>query len=301
MKNRFDLNLYRFLSLLHRHRAQAKVCHDLDISRATFNRHLSDCRDSLGDELFVVSKGVYTPTLFTNQLIDYIELPLQQLEQVPYAAKRFEGGESQLEFFFYVVNPLSRLITVPLLNGLTTSDSTPKISFVDWSLDGIEFPKPDTLAVGIAGYPNEFNDQLLERKVGSVKLYVYLHKNHQLASRDKLDLKEIAGAKTVRISMGSFDSNTYYERIRKSVGISLQQPLTVASLGSALDCVTNGEHMLVCFEVGKDLPENVVKVPLYLDCERMHYDVGIHYHRINYQHPVMHKIEETIRQTLASM
>jgi len=301
LKNRFDLNLYHFLSLLHRYRSQMKVCHDLDISRATFNRHLADCREGLGDELFVVAKGVYTPTLFTNQLIEYIEQPLEQLEQVQHAAKRFEGAESQLEFMFYVVNPLSRLITLPLTNGLSTQLSTPKISFVDWSLDGVEFPKPETLAVGVTGYPNQFNEQLLERKVGSVGLYVYIHKDHSLANYSKIELKDLVGFKTVRISMGAFDSNTYYERIRKSAGVSLDQTLTVASFGSALDCVADGTYLLVCFDVGKELPQDVIKIPLYLDGERMSYDVGIHYHRVNYQHPVMNTIEKLIREALSSL
>ncbi|RTZ17483.1 LysR family transcriptional regulator [Vibrio aquaticus] len=300
MKNRFDLNLYRFLTALHRFGSQVKVCHDLDISRATFNRHLSDCRDSLGDELFVVAKGVYTPTLFTNQLIDYITLPLQQLDQVPLVAKRFDHGEPNLEFLFYVVNPLSRLVTLPLVSDLTTL-ATPQISFMDWSLDRIEFPKPDTLAVGIAGYPNEFNENIIERKVGAVGLYLYANQEHPLAQFDTLDLSQLIDCKTVRISMGAFDSSAYYERIRKNVGISLVQSLTVASLGSAMDCVAGGEHVLVCFEVGKALPDSVKKIPLLLDGEQMRYDVGIHYHRVNYQHPIMNKIESVIRNTLASL
>lgn len=301
MKHRFDLNLYRFLTSLSRHSSQSKVCHELEISRATFNRHLSECRDCFGNELFVVNKGVYTPTLFTKQLIEYIQSPLEVLEHTQQASHGFDHADKSLEFFFYVVNPLSRLVTIPLVEGLQAANSNSKISFVDWSLDGVEFPKPDTLSVGIAGYPNDFNDQVLERKVGSLGLYVYVNKQSSLANVEHIELSSLVEEKNVRVSMGAFDSSTYYERVRKSAGIALKQELTVASLGSAMDCVARAGYVFVCFDVGAEASSDVVKVPLLLNGEQLKYDVGIHYHRVNYQHPVMNKIEQLIRQAMKSM
>jgi len=56
MKSSIDLNLYRFLGSLYEQKSLAKVCHTLDISRATFNRYLSECRELFGNELFIADK-----------------------------------------------------------------------------------------------------------------------------------------------------------------------------------------------------------------------------------------------------
>lgn len=93
MKNTIDLNLYRFLYLLSQQKSQAKVCHTLDISKATFTRQLAECRLRFDNELFNAEKGVYTPTLLCQQLCEAIGEPLEQLEQIPQLAKTFNANQ----------------------------------------------------------------------------------------------------------------------------------------------------------------------------------------------------------------
>lgn len=82
MKNTIDLNLYRFLYLLSQQKSQAKVCHTLDISKATFTRQLAECRQRFDNELFNAEKGIYTPTLLCQQLCEVISEPLERLVQI---------------------------------------------------------------------------------------------------------------------------------------------------------------------------------------------------------------------------
>ncbi|MBW3695087.1 LysR family transcriptional regulator [Vibrio sp. T187] len=301
MKNTIDLNLYRFLDLLYEQKSQAKVCHILDISRATFNRHLADCRDLFANELFIATKGSYAPTLFTTQLMSVVKEPLEQLEQVQQISQSFEGTDSNIEYVFHSANPLSTLLTVPLLKGLTHQGHTPKISMMDWSLEAVEFPKAGTLSVGIAGYPNDLNERIVEKRVGSLELYVYVADSHPLAEFDEVELVQLERYDTVRVSMGTLDSSSYYERLRKRTGVTLDQKLTVASVFSALECVEVSQYIFVCFNMAEDaLPSGVKKIPVAFENEKVIFDVGIQYHRACYQHPVIKRIEAILSDCLDS-
>ncbi|MGF1754668.1 LysR family transcriptional regulator [Vibrio makurazakiensis] len=300
MKNTIDLNLYRFLDLLYEQKTQAKVCHVLDISRATFNRHLSDCRDLFGNELFIATKGNYAPTLFTTQLMSVVKEPLEQLEQVQQISQSFEGTDSNIEYVFHAANPLSTLLTVPLLKGLTSEEQAPKISMMDWSLEGVEFPKSGSLAIGISGFPNEINDRIVERKVGTLELYVYVSDSHPLATEPLVDLACLENHDTVRVSMGTMDSNSYYERLRKRTGVTLEQKLTVASIFSALECVEVSQYVFVSFNMEEGTyPSGVRKIPISFKGERVEFDVGMQYHRACYQHPIIKRIETILSKTIA--
>ncbi|MFM2606626.1 LysR family transcriptional regulator [Vibrio chagasii] len=301
MKNTIDLNLYRFLDLLYEQQSQAKVCHILDISRATFNRHLSDCRDMFANELFIATKGVYTPTLFTTQLMLVVKEPLEKLEQAQQISQSFVGNDSNIEYVFHAANPLSTLFTVPLLKGLTNEESKPKISMMDWSLDGVEFPKAGTLAIGVSGYPNELNDRIVERKVGSLELFAYVADTHPLAKNEAIDLNQLESFDTVRVSMGSLDANSYYERLKKRTGLVLQQKLTVASVSSALECVQVSQYVYVGFDMDlASIPSGLSKRPVLFNGEAVTFDVGIQYHRACYQHPIVKRIEQILSESLES-
>ncbi|MGF1698528.1 LysR family transcriptional regulator [Vibrio lamellibrachiae] len=302
MKNTIDLNLYRFLDLLYEQKSQVKVCHTLGVSRATFNRHLSDCRDLFGNELFLATKGIYEPTLFANQLIGIIKEPLEQLEQAQQVSLSFEGDSADIEYVFYVANPLSSLLTVPLLQGLTHDTYQPKISFVDWSLEGVEFPRSGSLSVGISGYPNDLNERLVERKVGTLSLYVYLSDNHPMADNETIDLSVLSDVDTVRVSMGSLDDNSYYGRMHRRTGVQLNQKLTVASVHAALECVQVSAYAFICFNLDSNaIPEGVKQIPLMLNGDAMTFDIGMQFHRACYQHPVINNLEKMISKHLFSI
>ena len=302
MKNTIDLNLYRFLSLLYDQQSQAKVCHTLDISRATFNRHLADCRDLFANELFIATKGNYAPTLFTTQLMLVVKEPLEQLEQAQQISQSFEGTDANIEYVFHAANPLSTLLTVPLLQGLSNTDYHPKISMMDWSLEGVEYPKAGTLAVGISGYPNDLNDNLVERKVGSLALFAYVADSHPLADNKNIDLTQLENFDTVRVSMGTLDGNSYYERLRKRTGIKLEQKLTVASVFSALECAQVSQYVFIGFNMNDaSILSGLTKVPVVFQGEEIFFDVGIQYHRACYQHPVVKSIEGLLSTCLKAI
>ncbi|WP_394136209.1 LysR substrate-binding domain-containing protein [Aliivibrio fischeri] len=299
MKNSIDLNLYRFIDSLYEQKSLTKVCHTLDISRATFNRYLSECRERFNNELFIANKGLYAPTLFTIQLNNIIKTPLEQLEQVQQTAKSFNNKDANIEYVFHLANPLSNLLTVPLLQGLTRDDWHPKISIVDWSLEGIEFPKSGALSIGISGYPNQINERIIERKLGELALFVYVSQQHPLANSSKASLADLEKFDTVRVSMGDLDDSTYYERLRKQTGVNLTQKLTVASVSSAIECVEISQYIFVCFDIPtQKLPINVSKLPLTLNEKAMTFEVGLQYHRAYYQHPIIKNIEKLLTQIL---
>ncbi|MGF1885744.1 LysR family transcriptional regulator [Photobacterium profundum] len=302
MKNTMDLNLYRFLDLLLEQKSQVKVCHTLNISRATFNRHLADCRDIFSNELFIATKGIYEPTLFMTQLLSIVKEPLDQLEQAQQLSQSFTGDNVNFDFVFYAPSALSTLLTVPLLQGLSSPEHHPKISMVDWSLEGVEHPKSGTLSVGISGYPNDVSERIVERKVGSLALYLYVSECHSLASNATIELTDLEHIDTVRVSMGTLDDNSYYARLKKQTGIALTQKLTVASVFSALQCVKVSPYAFVCFHIDDGmLPCGVRRHPILLNGHKMSYDVGIQYHRACYQHPVVKEIEKMIADAIESL
>ncbi|MGR5132100.1 LysR substrate-binding domain-containing protein [Vibrio alfacsensis] len=299
MKNTFDLNLYRFLHLLSQQKSQVKVCHTLDISKATFNRQLAECRQHFDNELFNAEKGIYTPTLLCQQLCETISEPLEQLEQIPQLVQSLNANMYPNEYIFSIINPLSSMLTIPLVTALTTDKHQPKISFIDWSIESIENPKRGALAIGIGGFPNELNERMVERKVSSVPLYVYMSKRHALCHQAELELSEIENSQTVRVSMGSLDVSAYYERVRKNTGITLEQKLTVSSMTSALDCVKVSPYVFVGMYLDdSSIPKGIFRIPLLFNGKQMTFDVGIQYHRAFYQHPIIDQVETFIRQAL---
>ncbi len=300
MKNTIDLNLYRFLYLLSQQKSQAKVCHTLDISKATFTRQLAECRQRFDNELFNAEKGVYTPTLLCQQLCEAIGEPLEQLEQIPQLAKTFNANQYSNEYVFSIINPLSGMLTIPLVTALTTDEQKPKISFIDWSIESIENPKRGAVAIGIGGFPNELNERMVERKVASVPIFAYVNAQHPLHQQTELELSDIENLETVRVSMGSLDVSAYYERMRKLTGVNLEQKLTVSSMTAALDCVKVSPYVFVGMYIDdQDLPAGICRLPLKLDGTSMLFDVGIQYHRAFYQHPIIAQVETFIKGALS--
>ncbi|CAH1546937.1 LysR family transcriptional regulator [Vibrio rotiferianus] len=300
MKNTIDLNLYRFLYLLSQQKSQAKVCHTLDISKATFTRQLAECRQRFDNELFNAEKGVYTPTLLCQQLCEAIGEPLEQLEQIPQLAKTFNANQYSNEYVFSIINPLSGMLTIPLVTALTTDEQKPKISFIDWSIESIENPKRGAVAIGIGGFPNELNERMVERKVASVPIFAYVNAQHPLHQQTELELSDIENLETVRVSMGSLDVSAYYERMRKLTGVNLEQKLTVSSMTAALDCVKVSPYVFVGMYIDdQELPAGICRLPLKLDGTSMLFDVGIQYHRAFYQHPIIAQVETFIKGALS--
>ncbi|WP_182026566.1 LysR family transcriptional regulator [Vibrio rotiferianus] len=300
MKNTIDLNLYRFLYLLSQQKSQAKVCHTLDISKATFTRQLAECRLRFDNELFNAEKGVYTPTLLCQQLCEAIGEPLEQLEQIPQLAKTFNANQHSNEYVFSIINPLSGMLTIPLVTALTTDKQKPKISFIDWSTESIENPKRGAVAIGIGGFPNELNERMVERKVASVPIFAYVNAQHPLHQQTELELSDIENLETVRVSMGSLDVSAYYERMRKLTGVNLEQKLTVSSMSAALDCVKVSPYVFVGMYIDdQELPAGICRLPLKLDGTPMLFDVGIQYHRAFYQHPIIAQVETFIKGALS--
>lgn len=300
MKNTIDLNLYRFLYLLSQQKSQAKVCHTLDISKATFTRQLAECRLRFDNELFNAEKGIYTPTLLCQQLCEAIGEPLEQLEQIPQLAKTFNANQHSNEYVFSIINPLSGMLTIPLVTALTTDEQKPKISFIDWSIESIENPKRGAVAIGIGGFPNELNERMVERKVASVPIFAYVNAQHPLHQQTELELSDIENLETVRVSMGSLDVSAYYERMRKLTGVNLEQKLTVSSMTAALDCVKVSPYVFVGMYIDdQELPAGICRLPLKLDGTSMLFDVGIQYHRAFYQHPIIAQVETFIKGALS--
>jgi DNA-binding transcriptional LysR family regulator len=300
VKNTIDLNLYRFLYLLSQQKSQAKVCHTLDISKATFTRQLAECRLRFDNELFNAEKGVYTPTLLCQQLCEAIGEPLEQLEQIPQLAKTFNANQHSNEYVFSIINPLSGMLTIPLVTALTTDKQKPKISFIDWSIESIENPKRGAVSIGIGGFPNELNERMVERKVASVPIFAYVNAQHPLHQQTELELSDIENLETVRVSMGSLDVSAYYERMRKLTGVNLEQKLTVSSMTAALDCVKVSPYVFVGMYIDdQELPAGICRLPLKLDGTSMLFDVGIQYHRAFYQHPIIAQVETFIKRALS--
>ena len=300
MKNTIDLNLYRFLYLLSQQKSQAKVCHTLDISKATFTRQLAECRQRFDNELFNAEKGVYTPTLLCQQLCEAIGEPLEQLEQIPQLAKTFNANQYSNEYVFSIINPLSGMLTIPLVTAFTTDEQKPKISFIDWSIESIENPKRGAVAIGIGGFPNELNERMVERKVASVPIFAYVNAQHPLHQQTELELSDIENLETVRVSMGSLDVSAYYERMRKLTGVNLEQKLTVSSMTAALDCVKVSPYVFVGMYIDdQELPAGICRLPLKLEGTQMLFDVGIQYHRAFYQHPIIAQVETFIKRALS--
>lgn len=299
MKNRVDLNLYRFMICLVKLKTLSKTCHELDISRATFNRHLASCRELFNNELFVVTNGSYTPTLLMTQLAQHIDEPLSVLEQSHHAAKLFTNEHRDIECTINIISPLSSALTLPLVSELSTQDQHCRLTFVDWSLNGVEQPEIGALAIGIAGYPNQFSEHLVERKITTVPLYVYLPETHQLNVASHINIFDMVDYQMVRISLGAHDGSAYFEQVRKQTGCDLQQKLTVSTINSALACVLAHQYLFVCTKIAdQDIPEGITAKPLYANANPLTYDVGIHHHRLVYQHPLIKTIEKVIIQSL---
>ncbi|RJG42273.1 LysR family transcriptional regulator [Motilimonas pumila] len=301
MKSRLDLNLYQFLHCLYQVQSLPKVCHELNISRATFNRHLADCRQWLGNELFVVSKGNYQANVFMRQLAEHIQTPLQQLEQAQQVvqSQNLQGAE----YVINLINPLSYLLTEPITTQLwqqPSEKSAPvNMRFIDWSLENIEAPQNGHIAVGVSGYPNPFNEQLIERKLGALPVYIYLPIDHALATQDQVELSEVRDAHTVRISLGAYDNHAFYEKIKKAIGIPLTQTLTVATVSAALEACVQHHLLFIGIQVPKySQPVGVIQKPLMINQQPMQYDVGMHYHRVLYQHPKVVQLEQVVAKLL---
>ncbi|SUP42133.1 transcriptional regulator [Vibrio owensii] len=299
MKHSIDLNLYRFLNLIFEQKSLPKVCHTLDISRATFNRQLADCRELFGNELFIANKGLYFPTLFCSQLMNIIEEPLEQLESAQTQVNVLEAATQPTQFRFFVPNPLSAILTTPLLELLSQHDNIADFSMVDWNLEGIEFPKAGSLAVGISGYPSVMNERVVERKIGELGLYLYTSQNNPLWQHERIDIQRLQNEKLVRVSMGALDDAIYYERVKRQLGFALERRLTVPSVHAALDWLIKTDYVLICFALPDSaLPQGIKKIPLIQDNVQMFFDIGLQFHRGYYQHPTIVKLEKHLSDIL---
>ncbi|AJR06210.1 LysR family transcriptional regulator [Photobacterium gaetbulicola] len=292
MKKNFDLNLYRFLVVLYEKRTQAKVTFYLSISRATFQRYLAECREIFGNELFIANNKVYEPTLLASQIVSRVKDSLEQLEDSEFLVQSFGLNNKSLNFEFHMPSMLSEIFAIPIIQGLKSINDNVKITFLDWSQDAIEYPKKERIVIGVTSYPSEVSERVIERRLGELPLNVCLSERHRCASMEQVSLSDLNNDPSVRVTMGELDNSEHYQTLKRRTGIQLKQNLTVATVSTAFQCVKMNNNVFVTLGIKEDaVPDGVVMRPLILDGQPMLFDLGIQFHRIWYQHPVISQVE----------
>ncbi|RYX86382.1 LysR family transcriptional regulator [bacterium] len=234
----------------------SRAARRLRLSQPPLSKNIQQLEAELGVQLFVRDHHSVALTAAGKVYRDYVQPIMQHLEQARLAAQRVQAGQTgelRIGFvsglFYDFVPPLllqyRKEYTDVRVNILEMVPSAQTEALIERHID-VAFP-------GLA--PGRFGVGLSSRVIRKEPWYVCLHADHELASREKLDLAELRSEQFVFMeSLMSPSIKDALVKLFEQAGYSPMVTQTTARAQSVLTLVAAGVGISVFSGSASHLP-----------------------------------------------
>ncbi|MBY5921615.1 LysR family transcriptional regulator [Ferrimonas balearica] len=295
MKMALDLNLMGYLVVLSRYPRLSAALQQLGVSRATLNRGLAQLRDHYGDDLYLLVNGQFEPTPFARELVQQLGPAYQTLQTAFSQTKTFDFSALKGGLKLYAPATLAEVFTPELIGCLKAANSELMLESIAWMGQGAAPLQAGEMAFCVDLFPLELNRDLVQRRVGSIPIGLYLHPDHPLLNRQAIEVSDLAAIPLVRQWAG--EVSKYGDRARQSRMLMPNVALSVTTVLAALRCAERYGYGLVAARVyDAEVGDRLCWRPIVNQGEPVELEYGFYFHRSWYQHPFIQEIEGMLKQ-----
>ncbi|MGF1700247.1 LysR family transcriptional regulator [Photobacterium makurazakiensis] len=235
-----DLNLLVYLTVLLEQRHVSRAAEILGVSQATMSYYLQKLRLEFNDPLLIKSKqGMVLSPLGEQLVVPLIEL-LRQLDSDIYQ-RNFNPALAEGVIRFCTQDATLSHLLPTLINDVVKRAPHLCLDFLDWPKDifsALESGEIDLALGGLGEVPPGVHGKCYFKSQFSA----IVAKQHPLAKRDQVSLKDVIAYPHIRISPGAVGENMLDEIIRKK-GLQREVTMCTSSFNIALESIRQGHHV----------------------------------------------------------
>ncbi|ABV37178.1 Transcriptional regulator-like protein [Shewanella sediminis HAW-EB3] len=297
MTQPLDLNLLRYLLIIDKYKTASTIINHLGISRSTLNRGLAQLRSHFDNELFILSNGQYHSTALAKDLMSRVFPLLSGIEDCLCKTSDSPLGKLKGTLSIFAPTYLSEPVTVGLMAGLQEQDCQLELKSHVWPIDNMPNLDSGDFAIGINSFPFDCSGNIIQRRLGSVTIGVYLRPDNPLAKFDSIDIGQLEKVQVALLDPGANVQNQENTVIERH-GVTLKSAITVPSMHAALSCAERFNYLVFASNAYPEYRRRgLTWRPVTNDGHPIEYEYGFIYHRTWYQHPAMNSLEKILRSS----
>lgn len=263
--SRIDLNLLVALQVLMQERNVTRAAERLFVTQPAMSKTLNRLRKLLEDDLFIRSSHGLTPTAKTMDLEAPVNKILAQLTELIVSNQEFDPANTAATISLATLGT-SASVGLPRFID-TLRQTAPKVMLISQHIDDKwqERLRSGSLDFAIVARKT-FDDDMLTRRLMSIKPVLYMRNDHPLAKVDHITLEQRRQYQHMAVYFPNFE--TTKEDIRKlfaSFGILSNVPFLSTNLLICLETLRETDMLMIASDRLMDaklVSENFVSKPL---------------------------------------
>lgn len=242
-----DLNLLKVFVVVYQEQSLRKASEKLFVSTPAVSQSIKKLKESLGEELFVLSNKQFLPTPFSDELYQRVYPLLDGLFIAIEEGKQFNPAE--LEYTFHIeANPhILPWLTPALFNQI--ADESPKSTLVTHTISQHSLEK---LQQGAVDFVVHFGAEELPSEIIAVPLinlsFVLAARRDHPFKGTKANINELALYPFAHVDLAYFDKskNSRIEEEAIVRGVSLNMGLRTTSIVGLIETVKQSNVLAPC-------------------------------------------------------
>ncbi len=263
--SRIDLNLLVALQVLMQERNVTRAAERLFVTQPAMSKTLNRLRKLLEDDLFIRSSHGLTPTAKTMDLEAPVNKILAQLTELIVSNQEFDPANTAATISLATLGT-SASVGLPRFID-TLRQTAPKVMLISQHIDDKwqERLRSGSLDFAIVARKT-FDDDMLTRRLMSIKPVLYMRNDHPLAKVEHITLEQRRQYQHMAVYFPNFE--TTKEDIRKlfaSFGILSNVPFLSTNLLICLETLRETDMLMIASDRLMDaklVSENFVSKPL---------------------------------------
>ncbi|MBL4671643.1 MAG: LysR family transcriptional regulator [Arenicella sp.] len=263
--SRVDLNLLVAFQVLMQEKNVTRAAERMFVTQPAMSKTLNRLRNLIDDELFVRSSHGLTPTPKTLELEKPVNDILNQLTELMVHNKEFDPANTAATISLATLGTSASVGMPAFVNKLR--QNAPKLMLISQNIDD---KWEDRLRSGNLDFAivakNKFSDDFITLKLMSIKPFLYMRKDHPLASVEHITLEQRREYQHMAVYFPNFETTKEdMKKLFASFGILSNVPFLTTNLLVCLETLRKTDMLMIASDRLMDsslVSEHFVSKPL---------------------------------------
>ncbi len=289
--NNVDLNLLKVFVVVYQEKSLRKAAEKLFVSTPAVSQSVKKLKESLGEELFVLSNKQFLPTPYSDELYRRVFPLLDGLVTAIEEGKQFTPAELSEDFKIEANPHLLPWLTPSLFHQLSDESPLSRLISHTSSQDSLERLKSDEIDFVIHFEAENLPAEIIAVPLVTLKFVLAVRVDHPF-KEDVAQIDDLLSFPFAHVDLAYFDQNKH-SRLEEEVlsqGKSINMALRTTSVVGLIETIKHSNMIAPCMppviEQHKGVLRSIVIEGLEEDAEKM--EVFAYLHKKN-QHSTKYK------------
>ncbi|GAM60937.1 transcriptional regulator [Vibrio ishigakensis] len=260
--DRIDLNLLKVFVAVYREKSLSRASEKLFVTTPAVSQNIKKLKESLGEELFVLSGRKFVPTPYSDALYQRVFPLLDGLASALEEGRQFEPSNIK-ESFRVDLNPhILPWLTPALLKGLIEQSSKSTLVTHSISPSTLRALCDDEIDIAIHFETDKLPSEIVALPLTRLPFVLAMREEHWL-DKTEISLDELSELLIAHIDLAYWDptKRSRLEDKMKNLGKPIQVAMRTTSVMGLLDTVATTDLVAPCFApVAKSYHGNLKQV-----------------------------------------